>query len=132
MKKPTEARAMLSDSFLLSLARPGGRRFWFLGFHDGDRAVLLNEGLVGNAPDVSFADFVNLFNLVEDLSPVAIERLVFAQLQGQALIIAQAADEIGLGARLDGFQLFVGYVLGLQLFNLLMNGPGHIFSGMAL
>src|SRR5215467_9587975 len=109
MKKPAQARAMLSSgSFLLSLGRPGGRRFWLLSFHDGDRAVLLNERLVGDAPDISFADFVNLFNLVEQLAPVAIERLVLTQLEGQALVIAQAADEIGLGARLDGLQLFVG------------------------
>src|SRR5215831_9372180 len=105
MKKPTQARAMLSrGSFLLSLDRPGGRRFWFLGFHDGDRAVLLNERLVGNAPDISFADFFNFLNLVEQLAPVTIESLILTQLEGQALVIAQAADEIGLGARLNGFQ----------------------------
>src|ERR1044071_5818221 len=102
MIKQAEGRAKLSRcSFLLSFVGPGGRGFWFLSFHDGDCAVLLNECLVGYAPDISLGDFFNLLNLVEQFAPVAIERLVLAQLECQALVIAQATDEIGLGTRLD-------------------------------
>src|SRR5579859_901993 len=133
MTKQSEGRAMLSRcSFLLSFGWPGARGFWFLSFHDGNSAVLLNECLVGYAPDIGLGDFFNLLNLVEELTPVAIERLILAQLESQALVIAQATNEIGLGARLDRLQLFVSYVLGLQLFNLLMNGAGHILRRMAL
>src|SRR5207248_11019206 len=101
MTKPEAVRAMLSRcSFLLSFGWPGGRGFGFLSFHDGDRSVLLNERLVGDAPDIGLGDFFDLLNLVEQLTPVAIERLILAQLEGQTLVIAQATDEVGLGARL--------------------------------
>src|SRR5207248_3046138 len=133
MTKPEAVRAMLSRcSFQLSFGWPGRRSFWFLSFHDGDRAVLITECFVGDAAYISLGDFFNLLNLVEELTPVAIERLILAQLEGQTLVITQTTDEIGLRARLDRLQLLVSHVLGLQLFNLLMNRAGHIFSGVAL
>src|SRR5689334_13830864 len=116
-------------SLLLSLGRRG---FGFFSFYFRHGAVLLEKSFVGHTADVGFCDFFNLFDLAEEFAPVAILGLIFAQLNGQALVIAQPADQVGFSAGLDRLQFVIGYILRFQLLDLLMNRPGHLFSRVSL
>ncbi len=51
-----------------------------------DGAVVGNEICVGHAADVGFADFINAVDGSEQLAPVAVARLVDAELPGQAFV----------------------------------------------
>ena len=97
-----------------------------LRLDDADGAVVVQEDLVGHAPDVGFGHLVYTVEVSEQLAPIAVARLVDGELLRQPFIAGQAAEQIRLGARLEHLQLFVGYVLRLQLFDLLLNALAAI------
>ena len=85
-------------------------------------AVAVDEDLVGDAADVRFVDGVDLVQLAEELSPVAVAGLVFGQLMGEAFVVGEAAQQVGAGAGLEACELFVGDVFGLQAVELFVDG----------
>src|SRR6266568_2970291 len=91
-------------------------------FDHAYRAVGSHKGLVGCAPDVGLGHLVNPLDLAKDLAPVPEARLSGAQLQGQALVAGQPADQIRLGPRLDALEFLVGDVFVLDSFQLRMKG----------
>ena len=62
----------------------------------------------------------------KELAPVAVAGLVLGQGVGQALVVGQAAQQVGASARLVHLQLVVGHVGGLQFVDLLVNGVAHL------
>ena len=91
------------------------------GIDDPDGAVVVLEDLVGHAPNVRLGDLVDLVEIAEEFAPVAVARLIDGELLRQALVLGEAADQVGLGACLEHLQLVVGHILRLQLVDLLVD-----------
>src|ERR1700682_5324373 len=98
-------------SLLTSLGRAGIRLRWCRlavrgsvrrrrGLDDGDRAVVLHKYLVGHAFDVFLADLVEFIHFAEQLTPIAIAKLIGRQVLRQPRIVSEAADETCFSARL--------------------------------
>ena len=93
-------------------------------------AVAFDEDLVGDAANVGFGDGVDLVEIAEELAPVAIAGLIFGELVGEAVIVGEAAKEIGAGAGLEACELFVGDVLVLEAVELFVDGGTRLSSGV--
>src|SRR5579859_2427516 len=99
LRKLLLRRARISPcSFLLSFGWFGWLWFFRFRFHGCHRAIVITKCFVGDAANIGLGDFVDLINLAEELAPVTIERLILTELERQALIIAQAANQVSLGA----------------------------------
>ncbi len=94
-------------------------------------SVAVDEDLVGNAANVGFVHCVDLVQFAEKLTPVAEAGLVLGELVGQAVVVGQAAEQVGAGASLEAFQLFVRDVFGLEAIELFVDGVAHLFRRVA-
>src|ERR1700729_2779294 len=100
-------------------------------FDHADGPVRVVESLVGHASDVRLGYLVDAVHRMEELTPVAIARLVGCKLGSQSFIVSQAADKIGLGASLDHLQLVVADVFFLQPIDLRVNCVGYFLGVMS-
>src|SRR5579872_2277861 len=107
--KGREERIGSSVSLLLCSLRLCSlrRRARLPGFDAGDGAVVLDKGFVGYAPDVGLGHLVNAFDLAKEFPPVSIAGLGLAELQGEALVVGQPANQVGFGPGLDRLQLVI-------------------------
>ena len=64
-------------------------------------AVAVNEDLVGDAADIGLGDRVDLVEIAEELAPVAKASLVLGELMGEAVVVGEAAQQVGAGAGLE-------------------------------
>src|ERR1700722_10061768 len=71
------------------------------GFDDTHGAIRIHKSFVGDAANIGLGNQVNAVNGAEKFAPVAVARLVAGQVGGEPLVISEAADKVGLGARLD-------------------------------
>ncbi len=94
----------------------------FYGFVDAHGAIALRKSLVSYSANVGLGDLVDPVDGLEQLAPVAVARLVDGELLREALIVAEAADQVGFRARLDHLQFVVGDVFFLDAVNLGVNG----------
>src|SRR5258708_35202605 len=85
----------LATSVLASRSR------WGHVFDNPHGAVGGNEGLIGNAPDIGFAHFIEIVHLVEEFTPIVIARLIQGELQDQAFVAAEPAQQSGFAPRHD-------------------------------
>src|SRR6185312_10761753 len=69
--------------------------------------------------------------LAEEFAPVAVASLVFGEIVGEALVVGEAAENVGLGAGLEAVELGVGDVGGAELVELFMDGGAHLFGRVA-
>src|ERR1035438_9566510 len=102
-----------------------------LRLDDAEGAVGLGENLGRHPPDVGLGHLVHSVEIAEQLSPIAITRLVGGKLLSQALVTGEPANQVGLGARLKHLQLFVGNILRLQLVDLFVHRLLQLFVGVA-
>ena len=93
-------------------------------------AVAVDEHCIGHAADIGFGHLVYPVELQEKLTPVAVAGLVLRQGVGQALVVGQAAQQVGAGAGLEHGQLIVADVGGLELLNFLVDGVAHLRRSM--
>src|SRR5438552_12563565 len=70
----------------ISLALLGSSLRHLGGFDDADGAVRIDKGCVGNTTDIRFTHLVNPVHLAEKFTPVAPQRLILAQLEGESLV----------------------------------------------
>src|SRR5580698_8239735 len=89
------------------------------------------KNLIRHAANVSLSDFVDLIKLLEQLAPVAVSRLVLGERGGEALVVIEAAQELGTSPGLVHLKLCIGDVSGFQLFNLLVDGIAHLCRSVA-
>src|ERR1035441_9914393 len=111
----SHARSLLFRSFAGRRTRLAARR---LGLNDADRAVRLRENLVRNPPDVGLGDLIHAVEIAEQLSPIAVARLIGCKLLRQPLVTGEPTNQVGLGTRLKHLQLVVDNILRLQLVDL--------------
>src|SRR5438270_9304799 len=109
---------MSNPSSLTSRPTRSGRRRDRL--HDRHGAIGRCEGTVRHAAYVLLRDFLQAIDVVEQLPPVAISRLINSELRRQSAILAQAANQVGLGPRLHHLQFGVTYVLRLDAIDLFL------------
>ena len=81
-----------------------------------------DEDLIGNAADIGLGNLVHLVEMEEEFAPIAVAGLVLGQVVGQALVVSKSTQQVGTGTGFEHRELFVGYVGGLQLFDLLTDG----------
>src|ERR1035437_8269668 len=96
-----------------------------------DGAVLFRSNLVRHPPDVGLGHLVHAVEIAEQLAPNAVARLIGGKLLRQALVTGKPSSQVGLGARLEHLQFFIGNVLRLQLVDLVVYGFLHLFVGVA-
>ncbi len=77
-------------------------------------AIAVDEDVVGDALDVGLGDGVDFCDFAEHNAPVAEEGLVLGELLGEAFVVGEAAELVGLGAGLEALELGVGDVLGFE------------------
>src|SRR5579864_1559750 len=94
-------------------------------FDNADRAIRIDEDLVGDAANIRFADLVNAIHRPKQLTPIVISGLESSELHCQALIVGESTNQVRLGSCLDHLQLVVRDVFLLQSFNLLVNRIRH-------
>ncbi len=115
----------------LSTSRALGRLLWGDELDSRAGAVAVDEDLVCYAANVCLGYGVDLVEFAEELTPVAEAGLVLGQLMGQAFVVGEAAQKVGLGAGLEAGQLFVGDVFGLQAVEFFVDGGAHLLGGVA-
>ena len=101
------------------------------GFDNPHGAVGGNERLVGDAPDVRLAYFVEIFDLVEEFAPIVVAGLIQGEVGGQTLVVIQPAQQVGFRPGTNHFQLLVADVLFLQPVDFDMNRIRHFLGSVA-
>src|SRR5580698_3202233 len=91
-------------------------------FDNSYGAIGVDEDLVGDAANVGLGDLVDAIGGVEQFAPVAVARLVGSEFGGEAFVIGEAANQVGLGARLDHLQFVVGDVFFFQAIDFNVDG----------
>ena len=126
-------RTSLIEGLVGGLVTSAGGRAASAGLDDADGAVGVGEDFVGDAADVGFGHLVDAIDGAEEFAPVTVAGFVGGELRGQALVVGEAANQVGLAAGLNHLQLVVGDVFFLQAIDFDMDGiadflrrvPGH-------
>src|SRR5215469_18062529 len=64
------------------------------GFNHSNGTVRIYENLIRHATDVGLTHLVNVIDGAEQLTPIAVARLISPKLYGQALVVGEAANQV--------------------------------------
>ena len=76
-------------------------------------------------------DGIDLAELAEELAPIAVARLVVGELCGEAFVVGQTTQKVGLGAGFVALELLIGDVGIFEAVELLVDGGAHFFGCVA-